>query len=169
LGAYTVYANENVLPRAFVVPRAQPLPERSAVLQTLKATNFRKTVLLEDYDPPARREGRPGAGHTVRIRRYEPNCVELDVRGDAAGYLVLTDVWYPGWECTVDGEPVRVYRANYAFRAVEVPAGRHEVVFHFEPASYRRGRLVSLGALAAVLLFGLGLLVRRVWQAGPVA
>jgi hypothetical protein len=166
LGAYTVYENETVLARAFVVPRAEPLPQRSAVLEALKATDFRKTVLLENYDPPARREGGSGTRHTVRIRRYDPNRVELDVSGDA-GYLVLTDVWYPGWECTVDGEPVPVYRANYAFRAVEVPAGRHEVIFRFAPASYRRGRLASLGALAAVFLFGMGLLVRRVRRAEP--
>src|SRR5262249_48336981 len=156
LYTYVVYQNDNVLPRAFIVSRAEPLPERSAVLQTLKATDFRKTVLLEDYDPPARREDRPSARHKVHIQRYESNRVELEVSGNTAGYLVLTDVWYPGWECTVDGEPVRVYRANYAFRAVEVPAGKHEVIFHFEPASYRRGRLVSLGALAVIIMFGMG-------------
>ena len=123
----------------------------------------RVRLLLEDYDSSARPKERPPSGDTVRFRRYEPNRVEVEVSG-GGGFLVLTDVWYPGWTATVDGVPVPVYRANYVFRAVEVPSGRHEVVFRFEPASYRRGRLLSLGTLAAVGLFGVVLLVRRVRQ-----
>jgi len=68
-----------------------------------------------------------------------------------AGYLVLADVWFPGWGATVDGRPATVYRANYLFRAVEVPAGRSEAVFTFDPASYRWGRLISLATLVALV------------------
>ncbi|MBI1915122.1 MAG: YfhO family protein [Planctomycetes bacterium] len=166
VGGYVVHENAAVLPRAFVVPHAEGLPEGPAVLRTLKTTDFHQTVLLEDYDPPAGapvpagRGGQPGTGHTVQVHCYEPNRVEMEVKG-AGGFLVLTDVWYPGWTATVDGETVRAYRANYVFRAVEVSAGRHEVIFRFEPASYRRGRLMSLGTLAAVGLFGVVVLVRR--------
>jgi hypothetical protein len=167
VGRYVVRENERVMPRAFVVPRAEPLPERPAVLEKLKSTNFEKTVLLEDCEPSVLREDRSGSGNTPRFRRYEPNCVEVEVTG-AAGFLVLTDVWYPGWTATIDGEPVRVYRANYVFRAVRIPSGRHDVVFRFEPVSYRRGRLISMGALTAVGLFGIFLLVRRLRRATRV-
>jgi uncharacterized membrane protein YfhO len=79
----------------------------------------------------------------------------------------LTDVWYPGWVCEVDGEPAQVYRADYAFRAVGVTAGTHTVVFRFEPASYRRGRLVSLCALGAVAVCVLVLAVLGWLRRGP--
>jgi len=85
----------------------------------------------------------------------------VHVEGDAPGFLVLTDVWYPGWVCTIGGKPVPVYRANHAFRAIEVPAGAHEVVFRFEPASYRLGRRITLGALAAVAVLLLILVARE--------
>ena len=159
LGPYTVYENLSAFPRAFVVSRARPLPARPDVLPALTATDFRRVVLLEDYDE-TEREPRGGT-HTVRIRSYRPNRVELEVTGDAAGYLVLADVWYPGWTCTVNGEPRRIYRANYLFRAVAVAPGTQEVVFRFEPVSYRRGRMVSLGALGAVVVVGLAWLLRR--------
>jgi hypothetical protein len=145
---YAVYENSRVLPRAFVVPHAAPLPARPEVLAALTSTDFRDTVLLEGYEPAAED---PSAG-TVRsavIADYRPNRVTVRVNGNAPGYLVLTDVWYPGWVCTVDGAPVGLHRADFLFRAVRVPAGEHEVVFTFAPRSYQLGRQVSVFALAA--------------------
>jgi len=153
LPPYAVWENTTALPRAFVVPRAAPLPARAEVLPTLKAADFRQVVLLEGWDG----EG-AGAAETFRqaaVRDHRPNRVEVATDG-AAGWLVLADVWHPGWRAAVDGEPARVYRADFLFRAVRVPAGSHEVVFTFEPESYRRGRAVSLAALAGVVGLGLG-------------
>jgi hypothetical protein len=161
---YTVYENPNALRRAFVVLEAAPLPERPRVLAALKATDFSRRVLLEDFTAGAEStaaKGKPGA---AQITHYQPNRVTVEVAGEAAGYLVLTDIWYPGWTCTVDGEPARLYRANFVFRAVAVPAGSHEVVFTFAPDSYRRGKAVSVAALAALglcVLVGVGGRLRR--------
>jgi hypothetical protein len=147
---YTVYENEHALPRAFVVPRARPLPPRSEVLRALKSTDFRATVLLEGYEDEATPVTPSAAFRPADVRSYLPNRVEVHADTEAPGFLVLTDVWYPGWTCTVDGEPATVYRANYVFRAVALPAGVHEVVFRFEPASYRLGKRITWAALAAV-------------------
>jgi hypothetical protein len=150
--AFALYENPGALPRAFVVAEARPLAERPAVLQQLKATDFRRVVLLEGGPPagkapPARpaRDLRP-----ARIRSYTANRVAVEVDGETPGYLVLTDVWYPGWACTVDDMPAELYRANYLFRAAAVPAGRHEVVFTFAPACYRWGLGLSLAALTGI-------------------
>ena len=58
------------------------------------------------------------------------NILTVEVDGPA-GFLVVSDTWLRGWSATLDGESVPVLRANYAFRAVGVPAGRHEVVFRY--------------------------------------
>ncbi|TKS58032.1 MAG: hypothetical protein EWM72_03290 [Nitrospira sp.] len=66
------------------------------------------------------------------------------------GWLVLSDAFYPGWEATVDGTPVPIYRADYAFRAIPLSEGTHLVRFVYHPLSYRLGRWISLGTLLLI-------------------
>jgi hypothetical protein len=152
LEAYTLYENKDALPRAFIVPRTVPLTSVS----DLKAIDFRREVLLENLTP----NGQPAATEpgywSTSIREYRPNRIVIDVAGTDPGWLVLTDVWYPGWRCTVDDERVEVYRANTLFRAVPIALGRHEVQFQFEPESLRQGSIISLSAigLASLVLCG---------------
>jgi hypothetical protein len=145
LPPYGIYENRTVMPRAFTVPEADNLPSQN-VLSALKETDFRRRVLLENYRPvdPRSELGHTGFDRAVAILAYEPNKVKLSVGPGAAGYLVLTDVWFPGWTCEIDGRPTAIYRANYLFRGIELPADAKEVEFRFEPASYRWGRLISL-------------------------
>lgn len=86
-----------------------------------------------------------------------PDCNTVVVNADCStpSYLVLTDLYYPGWRCTVDGREVSVYPANYLFRAVEVPAGRHLVRFVFLPASFSTGLWVVLICLLGISLIAL--------------
>jgi hypothetical protein len=161
LPPYTLSERRDPMPRAFVVPEAQPLPERRGVLAALKATDFRRTVLLEDAsDVPFDGVATQGEFRPAVVKEYAPNRVVIETQGEA-GWLVLTDVWYPGWVCTVSGAPEPVRRANFLFRAVRVPEGTHEVVFAFEPESYRLGRAVSLSAAGVAVLVVLGGVLRR--------
>jgi hypothetical protein len=68
-----------------------------------------------------------------------------------AGYVVLSDTFYPGWKAYVDGRPAHLVAANYAFRAVYVSAGRHIVEFRYQPDSVALG-----GALSGLAWLGLG-------------
>jgi hypothetical protein len=154
LPPYTVYENESVLPRAFVVPRAQPLTqgrERSELL----ATDFRDTVLVEDCELAAFPSGPPDSFHDAVITEYLPNRVRIQVTGDVPGWLVLTDMWFPGWVCSVDGEVRPIYHGDYLFRTIPVSAGTHDVVFCFRPGSYLLGRSITLLALTGLGLWSL--------------
>jgi uncharacterized membrane protein YfhO len=71
----------------------------------------------------------------VRITDYRRNEVSLDVDTDRNSIVVLHDIYYPGWEVTIDGKPGRIFRTNLLFRGVEVPAGHHQVEFRFRPLS----------------------------------
>jgi hypothetical protein len=163
LPPYTIYENAQVMERAFIVPHAAPLPPRDEVLKALKQTDFHRTVLLEmaEAEIPDSKSGDFGYDRPAAIRSYQPNRVVVDVDDGPAGFLILTDLWYPGWNCTVDGVPRPIHRANFLFRAVEMPAGRHEVVFTFAPVSYQRGRLISIvGLVLAGSVLGLGAALR---------
>ena len=89
------------------------------------------------------------------IERYRDRQVEIATRTEGRRLLVLADVDYPGWVARVDGRPVEILRANFAFRAVPVPAGAHRVTFRYEPASFLVGSIVSIVTLAAGLLGGI--------------
>jgi hypothetical protein len=151
LRPYRVYENAAAFPRAFIVPRAEALPERSNLLKKLKNTDFKHTVLLEPFAATAGATT-TGQYREAEIREYEPNRVVVALDGKTSGYLVLADLWFPGWACTIDGQPAKLYRANYLFRGVEVRPGTHEVVFTFTPNSYRWGKIISATALALLVL-----------------
>jgi uncharacterized membrane protein YfhO len=69
------------------------------------------------------------------IVSYGRNSVVIDVDSTEMGVLVLHDIFYPGWEVSVDGERKPILRTNLLFRGVEVTAGRHRVEFRFRPLS----------------------------------
>ena len=84
-----------------------------------------------------------------------PEQAVLEVSLDSPGLVVLADVYYPGWELTIDGKPAPIYRVNGAMRGAAVSAGRHRLVYTYAPRSFRVGRLVSIAGLAGLLLLGL--------------
>ncbi len=98
-------------------------------------------------------EGAPrtasGFAGTSRVAELLPDRVRLDALLSADGFVVLLDAWDPGWRATVDGRPEPVLRANVAFRAVPVPAGRHRVELLYRPAELRAGVALSLLTLSA--------------------
>ena len=73
-------------------------------------------------------------------------------RARRGGWLVMHEQWAPGWRATVDGEPAPLVRADYACRAVRIPAGSSRVETRHAPSSLRLGALLTLGALAAAFL-----------------
>jgi hypothetical protein len=159
LGANTLYENTQALLRAFVVSNAEPIPARSDVLAKLKATDFRRTVLIDGLAEPEHHEGTPRA---ARITGYQPNRVIIDVDPGEAGYLVLTDPWFHGWTCTVDDQPVEVLCGDYAFRAIALPADARRVVFLFQPASFTWGLRISVfSVLVVALMLAISLAVGR--------
>ncbi|MFQ5732591.1 MAG: YfhO family protein, partial [Planctomycetaceae bacterium] len=71
----------------------------------------------------------------------------------------LTDLAYPGWQATLDGDPVPTCVVDGMFRGVDVPAGRHEIVWRYRPRSFRIGMVVSLATV--VLLGGIAIVRDR--------
>lgn len=159
-GAVRVYRNERVLPRAFLVEQATVANGPSEALELLARPGFdpRREVILEAEAPPAVEAlaGAPPAT-PARITRYEPNRVEIEATAPRSGYLVLTDLAFPGWRAWVDGVEQPILRADRIFRAVQLPPGHHLVVFEYRPFTVRVGALLSLLAVA------LGALLLGVW------
>ena len=102
----------------------------------------------------------------VILSAWSPNRLVLQVENDAACYLVVNEAWHTGWHCRDESgsevKALKVYRANYLFRAVFIEPGKHELNFRFLPAAYRIGKALSAaGWLSLVVLLVAGRFVRR--------
>jgi uncharacterized membrane protein YfhO len=95
--------------------------------------------------------------------------VVIDTPSSAAGRLVLADPAYPGWKVTVDGHAAKSVVSRGIFRAVDLPAGAHHVVWTFEPTRLRIGAMISLVALFALLGVAAIPWIRRRRAAAPTA
>jgi hypothetical protein len=152
--AFNVFENTRVLPRTSMVYNRRVVPDSSAALAAIHTADFdpTQTVVLErgvdgnGTTPPQR--------GTANIVGYGPNEILADVNTSAAGVLVLSEVYYPGWQAWVDDQPADVVRANFLFRAVEIPAGAHRVRLLYDPVSFKIG--LVLFAITGFGLVGLG-------------
>ena len=162
-GDVKIYENLDVLGRSFLVHRATRADGDEAALGLMRAPAFDPAAeivlttdegmgLPGDANSGTTRNRPPQDVEFARVVNYAPERVEIEVTAQAPGYLLLTDAWYPGWEATVDGEPVPVYRADLLFRAVTVRSGNHRVVFRFRPVSLRVGAGISLAGLAGLAI-----------------
>lgn len=142
-----LYKHRNPFPRAWLVNHFKVLDSK-AILSRMSQKEFdpRKEVLLEEDlpspTPPLKRK-RIGGGE-VQILSESNNRLQLLVKSTEDSLLVLSDTYFPGWKVLVNGSPKKIYQANYAFRAVPIHAGTHQVEFVYTPLSFRLGALFTL-------------------------
>ena len=108
----------------------------------------------------------PAAGDTIYETGYKPDELTYRYHSLNGGLAVFSEIYFPwGWQVTVDGEPVEMGRVNYVLRAVNLPAGDHEVVFRFDPKSVHTTESIAyvslLLILAAFVLVGVEAWKRR--------
>lgn len=153
--AWKVYENPNCYPRAWVVHEAAVEPSPDKLRARLGEPGFdpHRTALLA-APLPVPLEPPPGASpgsEDVAFPSYGANRFELRVRAEKQALLVLSEVAYPGWQATVNGNRVPIYKADGLFRAVVVPAGESRVTFRYLPGTVLAGAILSLLAFAGVL------------------
>jgi hypothetical protein len=154
-GDVKIYENLDVLPRAFVVHQAEVSADDEQTIARLRDPAFdpAQTAVLAGGQPLAGSGTSPSATTTpAQITRYTPEEVVVEAGGDAPGYLLLTDTFYPGWRVSVDGQPAEILRADEMFRAVRLEPGRHQVEFRYRPDSVIWGAWVSAAALVLWLV-----------------
>jgi len=137
--------------RVRVVPSAQPAdgPESAGRIVSAVAFDPEAQVVLEA--PPEVAGQRGGEGAAAVVETGDPGRVVIDVDIPQGGWVVLSDIWYPGWVAEVDGLRRDSYPADVAFRAVWAPPGSQRVVWTYRPASARNGAIVSGLSLTVVL------------------
>ena len=95
----------------------------------------------------------------VTLTEYEANRLAYEVNSQKGGVVVFSEIYYPGWTCTVDGQDTQIARADYVLRAIRVPAGKHTVVMTFDPQTVHITETIAYTALAILALLLIGLLI----------
>ena len=95
---------------------------------------------------------------SIKLTSYKPNALKYKSVNKYDGLAVFSEMYYPhGWNVTIDGKSAEHFRADYVLRALEIPAGNHEIEFKFEPLVVKTGSRVSLASsIIFLLLFGAG-------------
>ena len=89
---------------------------------------------------------------TVKLDKYEPNNLQYTVNSKNGGVVVFSEIYYPGWTATIDGQPAELGRVNYILRAVSVKPGKHTVVLDFHPTSISTTETIAYIACIILLL-----------------
>ena len=149
-----IYLNPNALPRVFAVSNIV-LADSYQIAQKVSAEtniNLQKTALVENALPLNWKNDSAVLQETAHIVNYQSNKVMIQVASNRSAFLVLTDIFYPGWSATIDGKETKIYRVDGLFRGVVIPSGQHIVEYHYFPYVFQLGLWVAGIALLLCLI-----------------
>jgi hypothetical protein len=155
-----IYRNRNVLPRAFVVQRSESVPDHEQAFTAIHQSDFDPATAVVVERGQTLAPETPGTAE-ARIVSYSNNEIRVEAFTSLPGYLVMSEVYYPGWLVEVDGRRAEVLRANYAFRAVFLSEGSHQVRLSFQPVTWKVGLACSLITCAVLAILTARALVSR--------
>jgi len=145
-----LYRSRTAAPRAFVVQRAEVLPDDEALRRVLLPDEpWRTEVFLADGEPL---QATSCTGSEAQISSETTATLTLDVHACGDGYLVLTNSHYPGWRAEIDGTEASIHRADYALQAIRISSGHHQVALRYRPRSFQLGAILSILALLTIAL-----------------
>ena len=161
-GAEQVQRNPNAAGNAWFVETVRVVPDANGEIDALEGLDVQSVAIVhEEFADRLPARSFSGSG-SITLTDYKPNRLTYRVSTDAQQLALFSEMWYgpdKGWHLEIDGTPAELLRANYALRAAVIPAGEHEVVMYFEPASFYRGELISYVASGIILLLCVGALV----------
>ncbi len=145
--------NNNYLPRAKMFYNYKVFSSDSLVADYIKETsfNYHKQLLLSEEVSVESFPDSVYIKNSVQIKKYEANSLDLEVETEKPGLLWMSEIWYPAWKAYVDNKPVKVLRADYSFRAIEIPEGNHKVTFKYESKTFKLGFISFLLTILASL------------------
>lgn len=137
------------VPLSLIVFNATPAADENAALIRMSAADFdpNREVVIEGS--PSTSVG--GDGVAVAPDRSGPEDWHAHVSLSQAGYLLQREAFYPGWRARIDGIETPLVRADSLFRAVQLPAGEHDVEIYFDSGSFKRGALLSLAGMLVII------------------
>lgn len=152
-----IYESSTALPRFNIVPSAAVFDSKGAMLNAISSGLYDpgNTVLLDqsEVDSERMRPDCTKAYPVINVLDFSPNTIQLETDAPCTGFLVTSEVMYPGWQAKIDGKKTSILTGNYAFRTVFLPKGKHVVEFKYIPVWYLAGLAISVLTCASCLLW----------------
>ncbi len=159
--AVDIYLNTRAYPMAQLIYEAIQVESHGAAFAAIHdpALDLARTIVLEEKPQPVH----PPAGQppALGFTGYAANWLSLRVSTPAPAYLLLSEVYYPGWRASIDSQRTKVLRADYLFRAVYIPAGTHDVRLWFSPPSFWIGLGLSVATWLGLGVWAIAARLRR--------
>lgn len=157
-----VFEYKKTLPRAFLATNIHIEKSSQRIIDLIFDSNFNlsENIILEEKpsELPSLQENfinlpSKSENSFVTIKKYDPQTIKLLAKTDVPQILFLSDNYFPGWKAFVDNKETKIYRANYTFRSIYLPAGNHTVTFKYDPMSFKIGLAISVLSVIVLLLF----------------
>ena len=153
----SIYKNLRALPRAWLVPKvisARPAQILEAIRTSVApdGTAFDPGTMAFVEEPFSLDSTGPTGSSNARVVEISSDRLVVATEATAPAFLVLSDVYYPGWVAAVDNRETELFQTDYALRGVAVPAGKHTVTFRFRPPSFYWGLAIAIAALVGLII-----------------
>ena len=157
--------NPNAYGNAWFVKKLQYVQNANEELDGLSKFNPKEVAIVDQkFKSVLGDESKASADSTAQVSllAYEPNALKYELNSAKGGVVVFSEIYYPGWTATLDGEKVEIGRANYVLRAVQVPAGKHHLEMTFSPSSIKVTETIAWIALATLVILLMAALGRSI-------
>jgi hypothetical protein len=154
-----VLENKDAMPRAFMVYDWVASNNEEDTLSKLLSSSYLldKKIILEDSVPVKQDINKKIPNSSVKYLEYGSQESQLQIETDTDGMLFVSDSYFPGWHAYIDGIEGKIYKADFAFRAIKVPKGEHEVDMIYRPDSFYNGLKFSLASFIILVIIGVSL------------
>jgi hypothetical protein len=163
--------NQSACGNAWFVKDVKTVATADEEIIALKELNTRSSAIVRSEMADAFSGGVSDTAASVTLVSYAPKQLTYKSNSSQAGPVVFSEVYYPeGWICKVDGQEVPTARVNYVLRGANIPAGDHEIIWTFDPPTWKRGNQISMmgSVLLILLLLGVGWKERKSFSVQPV-
>ncbi len=159
VGDFFLYQNKHSFPRVYFATEWQILDDNEIVERMLKEDIISKHIVFFETKDRELIQKTLNTGKrqninidsTVTFIAYENERIIINVKSAQDGFLVLNDTYYPGWKAYDNGKRTEIFRANYFMRAIKLSPGEHEVVFEYDPWTYKLGKMLSITGFISIL------------------
>ena len=152
-GGATPVLNQSAFGNGWFVNKVTYVANANEELDGVGTTDLRHEAVADARFKDVLGESQPqDSTAQVTLTAYEPNQLTYKLSSATGGVVVFSEIYYPGWTATIDGQEAELGRVNYVLRALKVPAGEHEVVLSFFPKTVKETETIAYIALCLLLL-----------------